>query len=195
MLQPSACDRLSHEPISAERLLQIGWIIGFVDGEGCFSINFIRQPDRPGRRGYTTGYQVAHEFAVTQGARSVGALHGLVQFFGTGAVYINKRYDNHREHMYRYCVRQRAGLMERIIPFFKRYPLRTSKLTDFLKFAQCLERVEVGAHLRPAGLIDIVEIAETMNHCKSRVAIKHELATRAGRNTREPTAAPRKELA
>jgi LAGLIDADG endonuclease len=58
-----------------ERLIQLGWVIGFVDGEGCFSIGFVRQPDRATRRGYKTGYQVSHEFAVTQasGARVVYA--------------------------------------------------------------------------------------------------------------------------
>src|SRR5579863_6817521 len=89
-----------------ERLIKIGWITGFVDGEGCFSINFIRQPDRVNRKGYRTGFQVAHEFAVTQGAKSVDSLRSLMKFFGVGAVYINKRYDNHKEHMYRYCVRK-----------------------------------------------------------------------------------------
>jgi hypothetical protein len=39
-----------------ERLIQLGWVIGFVDGEGCFSIGFIRQPDRKSRKGYRTGY-------------------------------------------------------------------------------------------------------------------------------------------
>src|SRR5579862_4384278 len=65
-----------------ERLIKIGWITGFVDGEGCFSINFIRQPDRDGRKGYKTGFQVAHEFAVTQGAKSVVSLRALAEFFG-----------------------------------------------------------------------------------------------------------------
>ncbi len=50
-----------------ERL--IGWILGFVDGEGCFSINFTKQPDRQElyriRRGYKTGYQISHNFAVS----------------------------------------------------------------------------------------------------------------------------------
>lgn len=40
----------SDKPISAdnqqERLIKIGWIIGFVDGEGCFSIGFIKQPSK-----------------------------------------------------------------------------------------------------------------------------------------------------
>jgi LAGLIDADG endonuclease len=151
-----------------ERLVKIGWITGFVDGEGCFSINLIRQPHRHNRRGYKTGFQVAHEFAVTQGAKSVECLHMLEQFFGVGAVYINKRYDNHKEHMYRFTVRKRSDLQKTIIPFFKNYPLRTSKQGDFLKFAECLKVMETNSHLTVSGLIRIAEIMQTMNHCKSR---------------------------
>ena len=154
-----------------ERLIKIGWITGFVDGEGCFSINFIRQPQRQNRRGYRTGFQVAHEFAVTQGAKSVDSLYMLMEFFGVGSVYINKRYDNHKEHMYRYCVRKRSDLIQTTIPFFMRYPLRTSKQGDFLKFAECVRRVEAGSRLDRDGLIEIVQIAETMNHCKPRTEI------------------------
>ena len=107
-----------------ERALRIGWITGFVDGEGCFSINFIRQPDRRARKGYRTGYQVGHEFAVTQGAKSVDSLYAFVEYFGIGEVYQNTRYDNHKEHLYRYCVPKRADLVGTIIPFFSRYPCR-----------------------------------------------------------------------
>ena len=154
-----------------ERLIKIGWITGYVDGEGCFSINFIRQPHRQNRQGNKTGFQVAHEFAVTQGASSVESLHLLMKFFGVGNVYINKRYDNHKEHMYRYCVRARKELVKTIIPFFDQYPLRTSKQGNFLKFAECMRLMETGAHLTRSGLIKIVEIAETMNHKKPRTEI------------------------
>src|SRR5437763_13222506 len=55
-----------------ERLIESrGWVIGFVDGEGCFAIGFVRQPNRRNRKGYRTGFQVSHEFVVVQGARSV----------------------------------------------------------------------------------------------------------------------------
>ena len=127
----------SDKPLAAEnqqeRLIKIGWITGYVDGEGCFSINFIKQPDRDKRKGYKTGFQVAHEFAVTQGARSVDSLYMLMEFFGVGSVYINKRYDNHKEHMYRYCVRRRRDLIQTIVPFFMKYRLRTAKQGDFLE--------------------------------------------------------------
>jgi hypothetical protein len=157
-------------------MLKIGWITGFVDGEGCFSINFIRQPERGNRRGYTTGFQVAHEFAVTQGEKSLDSLQLLAQFFGVGAVYVNRRYDNHKEHVHRYCVRKRSDLIQRIVPFFTEYPLRTAKRSDFNKFVRCLTLIEAQSHLTRAGLIQIVHIAETMNHCRPRAEIIDSLS-------------------
>lgn len=154
-----------------ERLVRLGWVIGFVDGEGCFSIGFVRQQDGVGRKGYRTGYQVAHEFAVTQGAKSVGSLHELRDFFGVGQVLINTRNDNHKEHLYRFVVRKRKDLLATVIPFFRQYPMHTSKQQDFEKFARCVELIESGSHLTRPGLIEIAEIAQTMNRQKPR----HEL--------------------
>ena len=152
-----------------ERLIEFrGWVIGFVDGEGCFSIGFVRQHHRPERVGYRFGYQVAHEFAVTQGAQSVMCLHQLREFFGVGQVLANRRYDNHREHLFRYVVRRRADLLETIIPFFRRYPMRSSKQQNFEKFARCVDLVAAGRHKTVDGLLEIVEIAETMNRRKPR---------------------------
>jgi hypothetical protein len=152
-----------------ERLIEFrGWVIGFVDGEGCFSIGFIRQHDRPGRVGYRLGYQVAHEFAVIQGAQSVYVLHELREFFGVGQVIANRRYDNHRENLYRYVVRKRIHLQEVIIPFFQQHPMRTSKQQNFEKFARCVELVSAGRHKTVDGLLEIVEIAETMTRRKPR---------------------------
>ena len=151
-----------------ERLIKIGWITGFVDGEGCFSIHFVRQPAREHRKGYRTGFQVAHGFAVTQGAKSVECLHLLRSFFGVGWIFVNRRYDNHKENLCQYVVSKRSDLLETIIPFFERYPLRTSKHSDFMKFVKCMEVIATNAHLTVGGLLEIVKITETMNHCKPR---------------------------
>ena len=151
-----------------ERLIQIGWVIGFVDGEGCFSIGFVRQHDRAGRKGYKTGYQVAHEFAVTQGAKSALCLDELVDFFEVGSIIANKRYDNHKEHLYRYVVRRRKDLIETIIPFFLAHPMHSSKQRDFEKFARCVEMIDAGVHRTHQGLADIAEIPQTMNRQKPR---------------------------
>lgn len=155
-----------------ERLIKIGWIVGFVDGEGCFSIGFVKQPDRQEttrvRRGYRTGYQVAHEFAVVQGARSLQSLRTLKTFFGVGDIYINHRYDNHKEHLYRYSVTRRVDLLQVIIPFFERYQLRTSKKNDFRLFVKCVRLMQRQKHRTIEGVIRIALLTEQMNHRKSR---------------------------
>jgi hypothetical protein len=151
-----------------ERLIRIGWVVGFVDGEGCFSIGFVKQPDRARRRGYRTGYQVAHSFVVVQGERSRRCLEELRDFFGVGAVSINRRHDNHKEHLHRFIVSARDELLDIVIPFFREHPLRSAKRNDFEAFARCVEICASGRHLTVPGLIEVAQIAETMNHRKPR---------------------------
>jgi len=155
-----------------ERLIKIGWIIGFIDGEGCFSISFVKQSDRKEknriRRGYKNGYQIFHEFAVTQGAKSLQSLKDVKKFFAVGEIYINNRYDNHNENLYRYVVRKRADILNTIIPFFRQYQLRTAKKKDFVKFDKCMEIIRKGNHLKMSGIKKIVKITSKMNRQKVR---------------------------
>lgn len=81
-----------------ERLKIVNWIVGFVDGEGCFSISIFKN------RTTRSGWQVLPEFVVTQGEKSLSALEEVKTFFGCGRLFINRRYDNHNENLYRYCV-------------------------------------------------------------------------------------------
>jgi hypothetical protein len=136
------------------------WVVGFVDGEGCFSVPIFRC------RSMRLGWQVQPVFAVVQGARSVHVLHELRQFFGCGGVFINRRRDNHREHLYRYDVWALKDLLSRIVPFFEENPLRTAKADEFRKFAIVVRMMARKAHLSQEGLIEIAHIAQTMNHRK-----------------------------
>ncbi len=175
-----------------ERLVKIGWILGFVDGEGCFSIGFIKQPDKVNRRGYKTGYQVAHEFAVTQGEKSVKCLHELCEFFGIGQVVINRRHDNHKENLYRYVVRKRIDLINVIIPFFRKHQLHSSKQQDFEKFAKCVGYIAKDFHLSRKGLIEIAQVTETMNRQKSRQESRSKKSRRRGVPQRNGGSSPAK---
>ena len=51
-----------------ERLMIAWWLVGFVDGEGTFSISVFRNPTTK------SGWQVFPEFVITQGERSINAL-------------------------------------------------------------------------------------------------------------------------
>ena len=151
-----------------ERLIRTGWVIGFVDGEGCFSVGFVRQPNRGTRKGYIAGYQVFHRFVVTQGAKSRACLEDLHEFFEAGRIYRNRRKDNHKEDLLQFVVGRRDELLDTIIPFFREHPLRTSKHDDFVGFERCMEIVNADRHRTVQGLVEIAEITQTMNHRKSR---------------------------
>ena len=143
-----------------ERQKLIGWIVGFIDGEGCFSISIFKNSTT------SSGWQTFPELIVTQGVKSEKALKELKKFFQCGSIYINRRHDNHKEDLYRYCVRKLDDLQNVIIPFFQQNPLKTVKNNDFKKFAQIVSMMKQRKHLTLNGSIKIAKIIETMNRKK-----------------------------
>ena len=157
---------MSNNSIGAENQqgsLDPNWIVGFVDGEGCFSVSFVRNK--------TTrfGYQIFVEFVITQGEKSLHVLEDIERYLGCGKIYRNMRHDNHREDLFRYCVRLINDHATKIIPFFETYPLKTAKLDDFESFRIVVGMMKNREHLRPNGFEKIRIIAATMNRQKVRV--------------------------
>ena len=136
--------------------LEVEWIVGFVDGEGCFHVGIAKHS------GVTVGYQVLPEFTVVQHERDVQVLHALKAHFGCGVV---RR--NHDTRM-AYRVRGRAHLEAHIVPFFLKHPLKTRKRVDFQKFRSVLLMMEAGEHLTNDGLEKIREVASQMNRGQPR---------------------------
>ena len=147
-----------------ERLKFIGWIIGFVDGEGCFTVSFFQHPKSRLR----LKWQVFPEFVITQGMKSKKALENIKKFFGCGTIYLNKRYDNHHEHLLKYVVRNREELLKNIIPFFEKNQLQSAKKNDFKVFAKIVKMMDKRKHLEEKGLGKIKLMVKTMNSRKFR---------------------------
>jgi len=136
------------------------WVVGFVDGEGCFSCP-IQQ-----NRSMELGWQVQPRFVVVQGERSLPALELLATVLGCGQIYRNRRHDNHKEDLLSYQVFRRDDLRHRIVPFFEANPLVTAKWEDFLKFREILDMMERRLHLSVDGLRRIALVQQTMNQRK-----------------------------
>ena len=145
-----------------ERLEMANWIVGFTDGEGCFTVSIINNS--------TTrfGKQIFPEFVITQGEKSLKALQEINRFFGCGSIVLNKRYDNHNEHLYRYCVRSIKELNEIIIPFFDRFHLHTYKKNDFQVFKKSISMMSKKEHLIKEGWDKVLELASQTNRKKRR---------------------------
>lgn len=145
-----------------ERLETIGWMVGFIDGEGCFSVSLHRNPTTK------LGWQIMPEFVATQGEKSLKALEKLQSFFGCGRIFINRRHDNHRENLYRFCIRSFKDLEEKIVPFFKENKLQTAKKKDFDIFAKIIHLMKDKKHLSENGIKKIIILATKMNTGKRK---------------------------
>ena len=131
--------------------LDTEWIVGFVDGEGCFHVGINKQPKM------TVGWQVLPEFRVVQHKRDIAVLHKIRDTLGIGKVV--------RNHGDRFEVRVR-GLkdLRKLIDFFNKYTLQTTKKQNFETFSKIISLMEQNTHLTPKGLHKIALLASSMNN-------------------------------
>ena len=131
--------------------LNAQWIVGFVDGEGCFHIGINQNQEMK------LGVQVLPEFTVVQHQVDEQVLYALKAYFGCGVVR-----KNHGTRL-SYRVRGHQNLLQRIIPFFEKHQLKTRKRIDFAKFRKVVLLMEKGEHLTQNGVEKIRQIKATMN--------------------------------
>ena len=131
--------------------LEPQWVVGFVDGEGCFFVGINKQPTMK------EGFQILPEFTVVQHNRDTVILQNLKTYFQCGTVLKNHGDRN------AYRVRGHANLSKKIVPFFEKHKLKTKKRVDFEKFRDVILLMEKKAHLTPEGFKKIITIANTMN--------------------------------
>lgn len=131
--------------------LNAQWIVGFVDGEGCFHVSINSNKEM------TMEYQVLPEFTVVQHKRDIQLLYGLKSFFGCGVVR-----HNHGNCM-AYRVRSINHLLENIIPFFEKHKLKTKKCIEFKRFRKILLKMKKGDHLTFKGIEEIKKLKSQMN--------------------------------
>jgi hypothetical protein len=148
---PSGADN-QQETIRLE--LDPHWVVGFVDGEGCFSVSIHQNPVV--RR--TRGWQVNPVFHVYQHEEYRAVLEELVVFFGCGRI----RSKGPKSSVLTFAVDRLADQVAHIVPFFERYPL-VIKAKDFALYASVVRSVRAKEHLAPLGFERVVRLAYAMN--------------------------------
>ncbi len=130
--------------------LDPNWIVGFVDGEGCFyvAINKLQK--------MTLGWQVLPEVRIVQHQRDEKILHQIQNYFGFGNVVVNN--GDRKEVRFR-------GMenLNKICNFFKKYPLQTSKQKNFEMFSKIITMMNNKEHLTNEGLNKIANLTSKMN--------------------------------
>ena len=159
---PTSADNQQERP----KEFLYGYVVGLVDGEGTFHVAIQARPDLP------LGVSVIPEFHICQDKKSKAVLALAAKVFGCG--YIKPNHRRSKDSTYVYVVRSRTDLLEKIIPFFERFQLRTEKRKDFLLFAEVIRLMSRREHLSKDGLKEIVEIAYSMNNGGARRSRKKD---------------------
>ncbi len=128
------------------------YVCGLVDGEGSFSVFFKKYPT------LKSGWLVDPVFQVYQHQNNVEVLYLLKEVFGTGSIYRK----NGKHPVMVFGIHSRRSLEEKIIPFFKKYPL-VVKRKSFNVFCQIMELMKRKEHLKKEGIRKIYRLAKKMN--------------------------------
>lgn len=135
------------------------YIVGFVDGEGCFSITIHIRKDCKRR----CEIRPAFEMEVSIDDKEV--MERIYKNLGNpGQLYIldYKRYEKWRPHI-KIKVSNLKDLIEKIIPFFKKHKLQSKKRDSFETFCKIVSMIQRKEHLTKEGVEKIVKLRETMN--------------------------------
>jgi hypothetical protein len=132
-------------------MLNPQYVVGFVDGEGCFSITFNRN------RTELPEVRLIFEIELREDDREI--LERIKEVLQCGNIYYLRyaRYAKWRPHV-KYKVSNFRDIQEKIIPFFKKYRLQAKKQYQFEKFCRVAAVIEKKGHLTEDGIRRIREI-------------------------------------
>ncbi|KAF0117249.1 MAG: hypothetical protein FD151_2391 [bacterium] len=139
--------------------LNPNYIIGFIDGEGCFSITIHPRSDCKER------CEIRPAFEIEVSIDDKDLMEKIYRSLGmAGQLYVlnYKRYKKWKPHV-KIKVSNLKDLTEKIIPFFRKYPLQSKKRKSFEIFCKIVAMIEKKKHLSKEGVEKIVRLRESMN--------------------------------
>lgn len=134
-----------------KQALHPAWIVGFIDGEGTFSVSLL------GNKTIALNYQVQLRFIITQHVRDIELIEDIHKFFGCG--HLVKDTDTKIQ----YRITGIDNLEKYLFPLLDKYPLRTKKSLDADVFRKIYNMMKNKEHLTPQGLSEIRYLKSTIN--------------------------------
>lgn len=146
------------------------YVSGFVDGEGCFYLTF-RSETKKTRKGSPVYYRWLPYFAITLRPDDLDILRSIQKTLDCGHVYILRHGGKKQAY---FGVQHIDDLHVKILPFFRKHPLRAKKRFDFELWAKALtllyknKKKGVGCSLTDHQLL--LQIRKDMRAFKSKMS-------------------------
>lgn len=119
--------------------LHPAWVVGFIDGEGTFVVDIIRN------KTIALGLQVPLRFVITQHIRDNVLMDRIQEFFGCGSI------SRDGDTKLQLRIRAFNELETKVFPLLETYPLQTQKALDAQAFKQVHSIIKDKLHLTSDG--------------------------------------------
>ena len=154
-------------------MLSKDYILGFVEGEGCFSIAISRNIDRKPRK--NVGKQnkiknpflirVSPSFRVTNIEANRRVLEEIKDALGVGSIYCQDRGKlSLTQQKVAYFYTRSFDDCLKVRDYFKELSFVTKKGQDFILWSKCLELIVQGKHRTNEGILEICALRDQMNY-------------------------------
>lgn len=148
------------------------YVCGFVDGEGCFTIVISKHKQKK------LGLDARLHFEIELRDDDEEVLKSIQETLDCGRIYyLNLERYGWNSHV-ELKVSSIVEIKEKLIPFFRRYPLRGKKRISFELFAQAAELFYKKEHLTKEGINKLLSIRQKMN----RYSKKYQASARVREN-------------
>lgn len=139
-------------------MLNPWYVSGLVDGEGSFCVVISKHKTK------RLGVDPRLAFEIEMIIEEKPLLESLRRGLGNcGQIYVlNYERYGWRPHI-KFAVKSQKEIFQKIIPFFKKYPLQGKKQKDFELFCQAAEIFKRKEHLTKEGIEKLREIQSRMN--------------------------------
>lgn len=138
------------------------WLIGFIDGEGCFFINIQNCISSVDERTYN---KVWLTFYITQHTRDTLLMESIIKYLDCGQV-VKRSSTAVVEHLFK--VGRFDNIANKVIPFLQKYPLQSVKQKDYQDWVEASILIGNKEHLTAKGLEKINIIKDGMNKKRAK---------------------------
>ena len=126
------------------------WLAGFTSAEGCTMVKITASKTN------SVGWKVELTFQLTQHSRDEKLLRSFIYYLNCGRI-------SKKGNAFNFQVSKFVDIVDKIIPFLTKYPIRGVKALDFEDWCKVAEMMKEKKHLTPEGLEEIRKIKAGMN--------------------------------
>jgi hypothetical protein len=123
------------------------WLVGFVDGEGCFYLKI------------TKNKQINLVFSISQHSRDLNLFNVIKNYLDCGII----EKITTRPNTINFVVYKFEDILKKILPIFEEYSLITKKYLDFIYFKEVSSLILNKEHLTKKGIYKILLIKNLKN--------------------------------